>query len=110
MDGIGGALGGFLASLYAAEFPEHVQALILVAPAETLVMPPPSGGLFEQVRKRLREDMRADYDAYLKRYLDFQGIFSQSEADLTALNEAFARYYQAAVPTTAISAEGKAGG
>ena len=35
---IGHSFGGFLASLYAAEFPEHVQALILVAPAEMLVM------------------------------------------------------------------------
>jgi len=30
---IGYSWGGFLASLYAAEFPEHVEALILVAPA-----------------------------------------------------------------------------
>ncbi len=107
---VGHSFGGFLAALYAAEFPEHVQALILVAPAETLVMPPPSGGLFEQVRQRLPEDRWADYDAYLKRYLDFQSIFSQSEADLTALNEEFARYYQAAAPTATVPAGGKAGG
>jgi proline iminopeptidase len=36
---IGHSWGGFLASLYAAEFLEHVQALILVSPAAALVMP-----------------------------------------------------------------------
>jgi proline iminopeptidase len=93
---IGHSFGGFLASLYAAEFPEHVQALILVAPAETLVMPPESGGLFEQIKPFLPDDVRKDYDAYLKRYLDYGSIFSKSEAELTALNAEFARYYSAA--------------
>ncbi len=36
---IGHSWGGFLASLYAAEIPEHVEALILISPANTLVMP-----------------------------------------------------------------------
>jgi proline iminopeptidase len=36
---LGHSFGAFLASLYAAEFPENVRALILVAPAEVLVMP-----------------------------------------------------------------------
>ena len=107
---VGHSFGGFLAALYAAEFPEHVDALVLAAPADMLVMPPPSGGLFEQVRERLPEDMQAEYDAYLKRYLDFQSIFGKSEADLTALNEAFSRYYQAALPAAAFPAGGRAGG
>ena len=53
---VGHSFGGFLAALYAAEFPEHVKALILVAPAEMLVMPPDSGGLYEQVKPLLPDE------------------------------------------------------
>ncbi len=106
---IGHSFGGFLASLYAAEFPENVEALILVAPADLLVMPPVDGGLFEQVRQRLPEDMRSDYDAYLKEYLDFGGIFSKSETDLTTLNAEFGKYYAAVAPIPEIE-QGQAGG
>jgi len=106
---IGHSWGGFLASLYAAEFPEHVEALILIAPADVLVMPQESGGLFEAVRQRLPEDMQADYDAYLEEYFDFQNIFTKSEADLVALNEEFAPYYQTVIDV-AIPQQGKTGG
>ncbi len=90
---IGHSFGGFLAALYAAEFPEHVRALILVAPANVLVMPPADGGLFEQLKPLLPEDTRAEYEAYLKRYLDYGSLFSKSETELAALNVEFARYY-----------------
>ncbi|OGO41196.1 MAG: hypothetical protein A2Z04_05735 [Chloroflexi bacterium RBG_16_57_9] len=60
--------------VYAAEFPERVEALVLVAPADVLAMPQEGGGLFEEIRRRLPESMREEYAAYLKRYLDFQNI------------------------------------
>jgi len=96
---VGHSWGGFLASLYAAEFPEHVEALILVAPADMLVMPHDRESLFDAVRKRLPADMLAEYDDYVKEYLGFQNLFTRSEADLVALNGRFAKYYQAAVGT-----------
>jgi proline iminopeptidase len=47
---IGHSFGGFLAALYAAEFTEHVAALVLVAPADLLVLPTSEPDLFEIVR------------------------------------------------------------
>jgi len=106
---IGHSWGGFLASLYAAEFPDRVAALILISPADVLVMPQPSGGLFELVRQRLPAGQQAEFEAFLEEYLNFGGIFAQSEAELVALNREFGRYYQAAIETP-LPEQGQPGG
>jgi proline iminopeptidase len=112
---IGHSWGGFLASLYAAEFPEHVEALILVSPANTLVMPQPDAesDLFAAVRSRLPADKQAEFDAFMKEYMDFNALFQKSEADLVAMNEQFGKYYLqvADVETAApLPPQGKPGG
>lgn len=90
---IGHSWGGFLASLYAAEFPEHVEALILVSPATTLVMPQDEDDLFDSVRASLPQDQLAEYDAFIADYFNFNDLFSHSEADLVAMNNRFGEYY-----------------
>ncbi|MGB9143709.1 MAG: alpha/beta fold hydrolase, partial [Aestuariivirga sp.] len=74
---IGHSFGGLLASLYAAEFPDHVKALILVSPADLLVMPQQDIAFFDEINNRLPPEMKSEYGDYLKRYLDFSGIFSK---------------------------------
>ena len=93
---LGHSFGGFLAAMYAAEFPEHVKGLILVAPATVLVMPQKAGGLFEEVRASLPAGKRAAFGAFLNQYLDFHHVFDMSEAELAAMNVEFARYYETA--------------
>ncbi len=92
---IGHSWGGFLASLYAAEFPDHVEALILISPANTLVMPQPDADsdLFATVRAGLPIEQRAEYDKFMKEYMDFNSLFQKSEADLIAMDEEFGKYY-----------------
>lgn len=106
---IGHSWGAFLTTLYAAEFPERVEAMILVSPADMLVMPQKQDDLFATVRKRLPVEMHDEYDAYMKAYLDFGGIFTKTETELQAANRQFGTYYQLATEQSALSG-GEAGG
>lgn len=108
---IGHSWGGFLASLYAAEFPEHVEALILVSPANTLVMPQPDADsdLFAAVRARLPVEEQAEFDEFMKDYMDFNALFQKSDAELVAMNEQFGKYYVQVVKTS-MPQQGKSGG
>jgi proline iminopeptidase len=106
---LGHSFGGFLASLYAAEFPEHVEALILVAPADILVMPQEGDDLFATVRNQLPAEQQTEYDAFMEEYLGFGNLFTYSEAELAALNREFAGYYEIATGTD-LPMQGEAGG
>lgn len=94
---VGHSWGGFLAALYAAEFPEHVRGLVLISPADMLVMPPPEGGLFEAVSERLAPERAAEFESFMKSYLNFRDLFSHSEAELADLNQQFGQYYLEAI-------------
>jgi len=110
---IGHSWGGFLAALYAAEFPEHVDALALISPANMLVMPQPDpeSDLFAAVRAQLPAEEQAGFDAFMKDYMDFNGLFEKSEADLVAMNARFGEYYGRVMPAATLApSQGKPGG
>jgi proline iminopeptidase len=93
---IGHSFGAFLASMYAAEFPEHVANLVLVAPSGVLVLPDTEGGFFQVIREHLPEEQRVDYDRFLADYLDFGQVFSKSEEELAKLNGRIGGFFLAA--------------
>jgi proline iminopeptidase len=110
---IGHSWGGFLASLYAAEFPQHVEALILVSPANTLVMPQPEADsdLFASVREKLPAEQQAEFDEFMAEYMNFNTLFQKSDADLVAMNEQFGQYYvQVADISAQMPQQGRPGG
>ena len=93
---LGHSFGGFLATMYAAEFPDHVKALILVDPADELQMPQPDGGVFNQVEALLPGDQKQGYLTLMATYLDYAGFLTHSDQELTALNNQFYGYYSQA--------------
>ena len=96
---IGHSFGGFMATLYAAEFPERVEKLVLISPAEMLRMPNAGGGIFEAIKNRLPDDAtRNEYNAFMGRYFQaFATAFHKSEAELADLNMEFGKYFRLAL-------------
>jgi proline iminopeptidase len=93
---MGHSYGGFISSLYALEFPERVEKLILIAPANLFKLPQEEGGLYTVVGEYLSEERKIEYDAWLKTYFDYGNIFKRSEEELVAINWAFVSFYKEA--------------
>ncbi|TNE46466.1 MAG: alpha/beta hydrolase [Deltaproteobacteria bacterium] len=93
---VGHSFGAFLAAMYAAEFPQRVRGLILLAPADVLVFPVPGGDLFKTIRKALPASKVSAYNAFLKKYFAFGSIFKHTEKQLSALNQTFGDFYRIA--------------
>ena len=94
---MGHSFGALEAALYAAEFPEHVKALVFVAPANLVVLPKQGDDLFASVRRRLPAAMNGDYERYLAEYFDFRAAFKRTEQQSSEFYGRFGRYYFAAV-------------
>ena len=89
---IGHSFGGFVASLYAAEFPGMVEKLILVAPAGMLTPPQKGNDIFEIVRNKIPEDEQSEYNRLVKEYFNFGSIFQKTENELVDLHTQIGNY------------------
>src|SRR5207247_10520124 len=61
-----------------------------------LVMPDEGEGFFQEIRKGLPKERQAEYDEFLKSYLDFGSVFSRSEAELASMNRRLGEFFFAA--------------
>jgi len=65
----------------------RVERLILLAPANALVMPLPEGDdLFANARAQLSPDRQAEFDSFMASYFDFGGLFAHDENGLARRN------------------------
>jgi proline iminopeptidase len=99
---VGHSFGGFISAMYAAEFPQHVQSLILLAPAAVLQLPIPNGekGLFDVMEEKLKELGNQkhidEYDDFFRRYFDFSDLPNQTDESLAKLQNELVIHYRRA--------------
>jgi proline iminopeptidase len=102
---IGHSYGAFLATLYAFEFPEQVEKLVLISPADVLTLPSAHGGM-DQMRKYLSLEEQKEFDAFLKEYFNYGTIFQKNEEELAGINSGFAKFYAAALDKKGVGLAG----
>ncbi len=91
---IGHSFGALIATLYAAEFPERIAKLVLLAPAAMLKFPNGDEDLFARVQRVLPPSRREAFESWRAHYLDFSpALFKKTDAQLVALQNEFAEYY-----------------
>lgn len=106
---IGHSFGGFLAALHAAEFPQRVEKLVLLAPGNVLILPAEKNeDLFSLVRERMPPSQHNEYDAFLDEYMDFGALFEHDEEHLARWNLRLGNYILGAMgrPTPAMPEPG----
>jgi proline iminopeptidase len=94
---VGHSFGALVAALYAAEWPERVEALVLVAPAPLVTMPAGDGDLFAQVNARLDAEGQRTLEAWLRHTFDFPARLKEDEPTLSRHFAAFGPLYAQAV-------------
>lgn len=93
---IGHSYGGFMATLYALEFPQNVEKLVLVNPAGVLKLPPTDQdmNMFSVIGNNLPAKDKETFKDWQKRYFDYGRLFEQDEKSLQQLNYEFITFYE----------------
>ncbi|KZL17965.1 Sigma factor SigB regulation protein RsbQ [Pseudovibrio axinellae] len=93
---VGHSNGALLAALYAAEFPDNVDKLVLLTPADILVAPSKNPDLYAVIRENLPKREQKAYDKWLRRYTDTEQIFKDDEATLQTVDAGLIPYVEKA--------------
>ncbi|QRK07202.1 alpha/beta hydrolase [Archangium violaceum] len=94
---VGHSFGALVAALYAAEWPERVEALVLVAPAPLVTMPAGDGDLFTQVRARLDAEGQRALEVWMEHTFDLPARLKDDEARLAEHFAGFGPLYAQAM-------------
>jgi proline iminopeptidase len=87
---IGHSFGGFFAAMYACEFPERVESLILISPANVLVT---SDGIFGEIKKRADPETKAEFEQFLTEYMNFgPAMFDKTDQDIRDQNNKLSEF------------------
>ncbi|KAG7336734.1 alpha/beta fold family hydrolase [Nitzschia inconspicua] len=99
---IGHSFGGFISTLYATEFPQHVRSVVLLEPAGVMKLPNPQSDLFAMVRNGLEGNPHHldEFDDWFREYMDFSTLPQQTETTLARRQFEFAQHYDRAAPKT----------